>query len=143
MTRDFRDRNRKARVDMTPLVDVIFTLLLFFMMTSVFKVVPGLSMQLPSSTTSSSVSLTQFRVVARSESEIYVNDTRTSVEGLDAAIKREMGTKKPSEIRAVFQSDKSVPYQLVISVLDALRINGIEGVSLLTQPNPGQGKKKP
>ena len=119
---------------MTPLVDIIFTLLLFFMMTSVFKVVPGLSMQLPSSSTTSTVSITQFRVVAVSETEIYVNDLRTSIDGLDAAIKREMQGRKVSDIRAVFQADRNIPYQLVISVLDALRINGIEGASLLTQP---------
>lgn len=141
--RDFRDRTKKARVDMTPLVDVIFTLLLFFMMTSVFKVVPGLSMQLPSSSTATSLSITQFRIVAVSESEIYVNDMRTSLQGLDAAIKREMGGKKASEIRAVFQADKDIPYQVVVSVLDGLRLNGIEGASLLTQPVQARGKAKP
>ena len=128
-----RRLSRKAKVDMTPLVDILFMLLLFFMMTSVFKIVPGLSLSLPSSTTASTVSLTSFRVVAVSEKEIYVNDLRTSIAGLDAAIKRQMGDKKPEEIRAVFQGDSAIPYQLVVSVLDGLRQNGIEGVSLLTQ----------
>lgn len=126
-------RERKARVDMTPLVDILFMLLLFFMTTSVFKIVPGLSLKLPASTTTSSVALTSFRVVAVSESEIYVNDLKTALPGLDAAIKKQMQGKKPDEIRAVFQADRAAPYQLVISVLDGLRANGIEGVSLLTE----------
>jgi biopolymer transport protein ExbD len=118
---------------MTPLVDILFMLLLFFMTTSVFKIVPGLSLKLPASTTTSSVALTSFRVVAVSESEIYVNDLKTALPGLDAAIKKQMQGKKPDEIRAVFQADRAAPYQLVISVLDGLRANGIEGVSLLTE----------
>lgn len=126
---------------MTPLVDVLFMLLLFFMMTSVFKVVPGLSLNLPSSTTTSSVSLTPMRIVAVSESEIYINSLRTGLGGLDAAIKREMKGKKSDEIRAVFQGDRTAPYQLVISILDSLRQNGIEGVSLLTQPASAGGRK--
>ena len=47
-----RRLTKKARVDMTPLVDVLFMLLLFFMLTSVFKMVPGISMKLPTSTNS-------------------------------------------------------------------------------------------
>ena len=93
--------SRKARVDMTPLIDVIFTLLLFFMMTSVFKVVPGLSLSLPSSTTTSTVSMTQMRIVAASEGSIFVNSVRTDLAGMDQAVKREMKGKKPEEIRAV------------------------------------------
>lgn len=129
--------SRKARVDMTPLIDVIFTLLLFFMMTSVFKVVPGLSLSLPSSTTTSTVSLTQMRIVAASEGSIFVNSVRTDLAGMDQAVKREMKGKKPEEIRAVLQGDKAASYQLIISVLDTLKSNGIEGVSLLTQPPRG------
>jgi biopolymer transport protein ExbD len=128
-----RRLTRKAMVDMTPLVDIIFMLVLFFMVTSVFKIVPGLPLKLPTSDTSSSVALSPFRVVAVSDTEIYVNDTRTGLVGLDAAIKREMQGKKPSEIRAVFQGDSRLPYQLVIAILDSLRLNGIDGVSLLTQ----------
>ncbi len=128
-----RRLTRKAKVDMTPLVDILFMLLLFFMMTSVFKIVPGLSLSLPESATASTVALTPFRIVAVSDSEIYVNELRTGLAGLDAAIKREMSGRKVEEIRAVFQGDRGLPYQLVISVLDGLRANGIEGVSLLTQ----------
>jgi biopolymer transport protein ExbD len=133
-----RRLTQKARVDMTPLVDILFMLLLFFMTTSVFKVVPGISMNLPASSTTASVSITRLSVVVVSESEIYVNELRTGVQGLDAAIKREMEGKKASDIRAVFQGDKAIPYQLVVSVLDAFRANGIEGVSLLTQSQAGR-----
>jgi biopolymer transport protein ExbD len=128
-----RRLTQKARVDMTPLVDILFMLLLFFMTTSVFKVVPGISMKLPSSTTNTTVSITQMRVVAISDSEIYVNDIRTGTSGLAAAIHGQMQGKRPDEIRAIFQGDRDIPYQLVVSVLDAFRANGIEGVSLLTQ----------
>jgi biopolymer transport protein ExbD len=124
----------RAKVDMTPLVDVLFMLLLFFMTTSVFKVVPGISLNLPTSSTPNSVTITQMRVVAISQTEIYVNNLKTGIEGVDAAIKREMQGKKASDVSAVFQGDRAVPYQLVISILDALRNNGIEGVSMLTQP---------
>jgi biopolymer transport protein ExbD len=127
-----RRLTRRAKVDMTPLVDVLFMLLLFFMTTSVFKVVPGIPMNLPVSSTATSVSVTRLTVVVVSESEIYVNELRTGLQGLDTAISRQMEGKRPEEVRAVFQADKQVPYQLVVAVLDSFRKNGIEGVSLLT-----------
>ena len=133
-----RRLTQKAKVDMTPLVDVLFMLLLFFMTTSVFKVVPGISMDLPSSTTPSSVSMARLVVVAVSESEIYVNDLRTDLPGVEAAIAHALGGRKPEEVRAVFQGNKDIPYQTVVSILDAFRKNGIEGVNLLTQGTPRQ-----
>jgi biopolymer transport protein ExbD len=135
-----RRASRKARVDMTPMIDVVVTLLLFFMMTSVFKVVPGLSLALPTSTTTSTVSLTQMRIVVASEGTVFVNSSRTDIAGMDQAVKREMKGKKPDEIRAVLQGDKAASYQLIISVLDILKANGIQGVSLLTQTPRGGAK---
>ena len=123
----------KAKVDMTPLVDVLFMLLLFFMMTSVFRVMPGLTLNLPVSTTKQSVPMTQITVTAVSATEIYVNKVKTDVAGLDQAVKLEMGSKAPTDIRAVFQGDKDVPYQLVVTVLDSFKKNGIDGVNLVTR----------
>lgn len=125
---------------MTPLIDVIFVLLLFFMVTSVFKMVPALSLSLPTSTNTTTVSLTQMRIVVASEGSIFVNSMRTDLAGIDQAIKREMKGKKSEEIRAILQGDKAASYQLIISVLDTLKSNGIEGVSLLTQPSRGGTK---
>jgi biopolymer transport protein ExbD len=119
-------------IDMTPLIDVVYQLVIFFMITSVFKTAPGIALDLPGSTTSSAVSTTALSVTAVSEDEIYVDKTRTTLQGLDATVKEAVQGRDKKELKAYFQGEKASSYQLMVSVLDVLRANGIENVGLAT-----------
>lgn len=131
-----------SSIDMTPLIDVVYQLVIFFMITSVFKTAPGIALSLPGSATSSAVSTTALSVVAVSEDEIYVDKTRTSLQGLDAAVKDAVEGRDKKELKAYFQGEKTVPYQLMVSVLDVLRANGVENVGLATAQDSGAAGKK-
>ncbi|HTX73104.1 MAG TPA: biopolymer transporter ExbD [Rectinemataceae bacterium] len=126
-----------TNVNLVPLIDVLLILIIFFMITTTFKVAPGISLTLPSSSTSQNVQSSVVSVVAVSESEIYVDRVRTTLAGLPALIKRKASSGDPSTIKATLEGDKSASYQLMISVLDALRRNGIEAVGLRTRPVGG------
>ncbi|MDP3178654.1 MAG: biopolymer transporter ExbD [Spirochaetaceae bacterium] len=119
-------------INMTPLVDVILQLIIFFMITTTFKTAPGILLQLPGSTTSQSVQSSVLKVVAVSESEIYVDREKTDLRGLPAVIKRRASGGDPSAMKAMLEGDRDSSYQLMISVLDAFRKNGIEAVGLRT-----------
>jgi biopolymer transport protein ExbD len=121
-------------INLTPLIDVILQLIIFFMITTTFKTVPGISLQLPSSSTAQSVQSSVLKIVVISEGEIYVDRQRTDLATLPALVAKalEKGGGDPSASKAVIEGDKTVPYQLVVSVLDVLRKNGIEGVGLRT-----------
>lgn len=121
-----------SSIDMTPLIDVVYQLVIFFMITSVFKTAPGIALDLPGSATSSAVSTTALSVTAISEDEIYVDKTRTTLQGLDATVKEAVQGRDLKELKAYFQGEKSSSYQLMVSVLDVLRANGIENVGLAT-----------
>lgn len=123
-----------VNVDLTPLIDIIYQLVIFFMITSVFKVAPGIALNLPDSTTSKDVQVSELRIVAVSESEIYLNKARMTLAELDPALRKAVEGKKPGDTQAVLEGDKATPYQLMVSVLDACRRNGIGNVSLVTQP---------
>ena len=75
------ERRLKPRhtVDLTPLIDVVFQLVIFFMISSTFKVTPGIRLELPQSATAESVPLTEIHILAVSEREIYLNKQQTSL----------------------------------------------------------------
>jgi biopolymer transport protein ExbD len=125
-------------INMTPLIDVILQLIIFFMITTTFKTVPGIALQLPNSSSSQSVQSSVLKVVAISEDEIYVDRERTNLAGLDKVIKKNSEGGDPSTLKAVLEGDKTVSYQLMVSVLDALRKNGFEGVGLRTLTEKGK-----
>ena len=64
----------QANVDLVPMIDVVFQLVIFFMVSTTFILTPGISLVLPGSTTSEPVVMTKFVVTVISENEIYLNN---------------------------------------------------------------------
>jgi biopolymer transport protein ExbD len=125
-------------INLVPLIDVLLLIIIFFMITTTFKLVPGISLELPSSSTAHNVQSSVLRIVAVSESEIYVDKTRSDLAGLPALIKSRMGSGDASGLKATVEGDKAATYQLMVSVLDALRQGGIDAVGLRTRVGPGK-----
>lgn len=122
-----------ATIDMTPLIDVVYQLVIFFMITSVFKVAPGINLTLPGSSTSTAQPQGQIKVVMLSDQEIWVNNEPSTIDELEARIRKAVQGKEPKEIEAVIEADRGLAYQNMISALDAFRANGIQGVALTTR----------
>ena len=130
----FRRRlQTRTNVDLIPLIDVIFQLVVFFMVTSTFILTPGISLILPKSRSSEPVAMTKLVVTVVSEDEIFVNKERYTLESLHRTLS-ELPTEELDEIKTVvIEGDSSVSYSLMVKVLDVLRLNGFKGVNLRTR----------
>ncbi|MCX7025475.1 MAG: biopolymer transporter ExbD [Spirochaetes bacterium] len=120
-------------VDLTPLIDVIFQLVIFFMITSTFRTAPGIPLDLPEAGSAEPVSVSEIRITVVSEREIYLDGALTDSAGLPALVSKRLIGLEGSKPRILLEGDGRAPYELVVSVLDVLRANGIEGVDLLTR----------
>jgi biopolymer transport protein ExbD len=125
-------------INLVPLIDVLLLIIIFFMVTTTFKLTPGISLTLPTSNTSSNVKSSVLRIVAISESEIYVDKTRVDLQGLPALIRQRAGSGDQDGLKATVEGDRDASYQLMISVLDALRLGGIDAVGLRTRVDQGK-----
>jgi biopolymer transport protein ExbD len=122
----------QINVDLTPLIDVVFQLVIFFMISSTFKTAPGIELILPDSGSATTITVTELTIVAVSAEEVYVNKVLTTVAGAEAVVKSELEGRSVGEVQAVLEAGATVPYQTVVSLLDALRRNGIDAVGLAT-----------
>jgi biopolymer transport protein ExbD len=138
------ERRLKPRinVDLTPLIDVVFQLVIFFMISSTFKTAPGIELTLPDSGTATTITITELSIIAVSDDEVYVNKTRTNASGAEAVIASEMEGRTVADVQAVLEAGAEAPYQLVVTLLDALRKNGIDAVGLSTR-SPVASKESP
>lgn len=137
----FRRRlSPEARVDLVPMIDVVFQLVVFFMVTSTFLMTPGIKLVLPSSTTAEPVIMTEMVVTIASEDEIYLNREGYSFQDLDGALDA-FATEEKDRIESVIvEGDVSISYELMIRVLDMLRKNGFTEVGLkLREDTSGRG----
>ena len=133
-----RGQKPQTSVNLVPMIDVVFQLVIFFMVSTTFKVVPGIELDLPESRTAESVTLTPLVLSVGGRDEIYVNDLEVTIGGLEGALRDVVGgeSPRPGEHPVVVEGDSSVPYDLMVDVLDVLRVLGFDAASLRTRdPN--------
>lgn len=116
---------------MSSMTDIIFLLLIFFMLTSNFITPSGLPVSLPSSKTSNIV-MQKVSVTITADRIYFVNDKRVAVADLETALKRELRNVDHGVV--VLHIDKSVPTEYLVNVAGiaaALKAK----VSIATKPN--------
>ncbi len=128
----------QTKVDLIPMIDVVFQLVVFFMVTSTFIQTPGIALTLPGSSTAESVVMNRLVITLAGEEEIYLNKERYTLETLGAALGQfEKGERE--QLRSiVIEGDEGVSYALMVKVMDVLRRRGFEGVSLRTRDLAGR-----
>jgi biopolymer transport protein ExbD len=136
----FRRRlTTRTNVELVPLIDVVFQLVVFFMVSTTFILTPGISIVLPSSQSSEPVAMTRMVVSIVSSNELYLNKDRYTLSGLSKKLS-ELSEEEKSAIKTVIiEGDSAVSYSLMVEVLDVLRLNGFKGVNLKTREEKETG----
>jgi biopolymer transport protein ExbD len=134
----WRKRQREdPEINMASLVDVVFLLLLFFMVSSTFEHITQLDIELPKAKTGAKEEQQMpIDVVIDAQGHYYVNDRRlvnTQPETLKEAISRAMGDRKNPPF--IIDADAMTPHQAVVAAMDAARQLGISHVSIGTRNN--------
>jgi biopolymer transport protein ExbD len=123
----------RTNVELIPLIDVVFQLVVFFMVSTTFILTPGISLILPQSETSEPVVMSKLIITVVSKDELYLNKERYDILGLEDRL-GVINEEERSEIRTVVvEGDENVSYRLLVEVLDVLRKNGFSGVNLRTK----------
>ena len=120
-----------ATVEIVPLIDVVFQLVVFFLVSSTFILTPGISLTLPESSSAEPTVMTRLVVTIAEEDEIYLNKAKYSLEDLEEALGEFSQREELENLQTVVvEGDQSVSYSLMVRVLDTLRRHGFEGVNL-------------
>lgn len=126
-----RRRHNHAHMNIAPLVDVVFLLLLFFMLTSHFVQEPSIKIKLPDSQTAETTTETERTIMVTKTGEIYFMDKRVDLENLRMAI-QETGISNKSEFLRI-KSDKETDVGLLVSVIDEVKLAGVTNFSIVTK----------
>ena len=116
------------QIDIAPLIDVVFLLLIFFMLTSTFVMQPAIKVNLPKAVTSESVKPENAEIVVNSENVVYVNGAVVTMQELKAFLK-EAGKRGQS---LVIKADTRVSLGRVVEIWDSARSLGISQVNIAT-----------
>ncbi len=123
-----------AEINITPFTDVLLVLLIIFMILAALVTPPGFQKQLPDKSDNSPIQQQKkqdnIEVLISEKGVIYVDNKKSDTAHIYADMaeaKREKGDKHVS-----LTADVKAPYQSVITVLDAARLNGLDDVGFVT-----------
>ena len=118
--------------EMTPLIDVVFLLIIFFMVTSVFKKDElALLLALPKASSGESTQAEEkkFLKLELTAQELAIGGEKINLEELPTRLIGIADKDQPVEMRV----DKDVRYERVVTVLDSLKAAGLQNINLITE----------
>lgn len=116
------------QIDIAPLIDMIFQLLIFFMLTSSFVIQPGIKVNLPKAVTSEAVRFENIEIVVSSENVTYVEGKVVTNQELRAMLTQAAKRKQAILIK----SDRRASLGRVVEIWDTARELGISQINIAT-----------
>ena len=128
---DFEGRSRiHTHLEMTPLIDVVFLLLIFFMLTTTFTVQEAVELQIPQAEMGTTADPTAL-VILLSHQELFLNGEAITLEELRHALTEPLAAEPGRAV--VLKTDAGMPIQKILEVMDSIRNAGGRNVALATE----------
>jgi len=115
-------------INLTPLIDLVFILLIFFIVTSSFVKETGIEVDRPSARSVGRKEAATILVAVTAKGEIWVDRQRVDVRRVRAVVER-LHAEAP-EAAAVVVADEDARMGLAVEVIDQIRLAGIEQVAV-------------
>ncbi len=118
-------------IDITPMLDVVFIMLIFFIVTATFVKESGIEVNRPDASTAQSKPRANIMIAINERGEIWINKRQVEVSQLRPNIER-LHAENPQGT-VVVQADEEARTKTLVAVMDAARQAGVYDVSLATE----------
>ena len=130
--RKSKRNSRSVFVNVTSFIDVLFVLLLFFMVSTTFVNQPAMSLDLPKAVHSQGTRQPAIIVYIDQNGLIHVNDEPVDDALLDSVLRTRLATSEDKAV--VLKADSRVSHGAVVHVLDIIKGAGVVKLTIATQP---------
>ena len=128
--RDIRNR-RAPELNIIPMIDIMFFLLVFFMLSTMYMIdLKTIPIKLPKAATAATDTTTTFAVSMKSDGSIYVGDAKTDIQAL--IMQASLEQKNNPNFAVVIRAERDIDYGKVITLIDKLKGAGIHRFGLAT-----------
>jgi len=124
-------KRHKVLINITSLIDVLFLLLIFFMISSTFVEQPGMKLELPESKSALTEKIKDLVLQINADGTMTLNDENISLGNLEDMFKQILPTLEEKSL--VLKADKSIPHGTVVKVMDLAKLSGLEKLIIATQ----------
>jgi biopolymer transport protein ExbD len=130
-----KTRDQEASIGIAPFIDMVFLLLIFFMVTSQFDVASGVPIQLPRVATKTFDENTEkVKVIIDRAGQIFLRGAKLDMAGLEKELRAILQEK--GLVSLVLQADRSVPHGIVVEAMDIAKAAGVHTIIIAAQWRP-------
>jgi biopolymer transport protein ExbD len=119
-----------AAIDMTPMLDIVFIMLIFFIVTTVFVKEAGVEVNKPNGSLSVKPKNANIFIAVTEDGKVWMDKREIDTDSVRANLDRLMA-EQPSDV-IIIQADKEAEHGLVVEVMDQIKMAGIDRISIAT-----------
>jgi biopolymer transport protein ExbD len=124
-----RQHLEKARIEIIPMIDIIFFLLVFFMVSTLSMTINrGLPVNLPKAASSQKDLRESFNITVMQDGALFLNKEPTSLEAIGQQVKN--GLEKDPELVVIISADDQALHGAIVSVMDEVRLAGVSRLAI-------------
>ena len=120
-----------AAIDMTPMLDIVFIMLIFFIVTTSFVKEAGIDVLKPKASNASAKPSANIFIAIKPNGEVWMDKREVDIERVAANIER-MIAEQPTDT-IIIQADKEAKHGVVVKVMDAIKSAGIDKISIAAE----------
>ncbi len=122
---------RRVMISITSLIDVLFLLLIFLLVSSTFLEQPGIKLELPEAGSSDPLEQKEYVLSLSADGSIFLNQEALSIDELESRMRRVLPEMKDGAL--LLKADREVSHGLVVRVMDRVKKSGVKKLVIATR----------
>lgn len=122
---------RKVFLNITSLIDVLFLLLIFLMVSTTFLEQPGIKLELPEAQSAAVIDQKEFILFVDKAGQLFLNDKPIAIENLEALITEKLPEMEKGAV--TLKADQDISHGLVVRLMDIMKKSGIKKLIIGTK----------
>jgi len=126
------DDSNEGQIDMSPMIDCVFILLIFFIVTTTFVEETGVEVDKPQAASAVKLEKTSILIALTAKGEVVYGGQDIGISGVQPMVKRML---QKEDVPVIVQADQAAPSGLLVRVIDEAKLAGALKVSVATRKN--------
>jgi biopolymer transport protein ExbD len=131
MGRKIRVEEEEAAIDMTPMLDIVFIMLIFFIVTTVFVKEAGIEVKKPGASESVMPKNANIFIAITDKGKVWMDKREIDIDKVRPNLERLMA-EQPSDV-LIIQADENAEHGVVMQVMDQIKAAGIDRISIASE----------
>lgn len=133
------DEGSEGGIDMSPMIDCVFILLIFFIVTTTFVEETGVEVDKPQAASSVNLEKNSILLALTANGDVVYGGKNIGIQGVQQLVRRMVQKEKGDELPVIVQADSAAPSGLLVRVVDECKLGGAKRVNVATSRGNARG----